>query len=59
MFRRLEERISDMELEAKSLQDLRRMGKEFVTETGNTVQSVIERELEQLKRKLEKEGWSS
>lgn len=59
MFRRLEDRISDMELEAKSLQDLRRMGKEFVTEAGNTVQSVIERELEQLKRKLEKEGWSS
>lgn len=59
MFRRLEDRISDMELEAKSLQDLRRMGREFATETGNTVQSVIERELDQLKRKLQKEGWSS
>lgn len=59
MFRKLEDRISDMELEAKSLQDLRRMGKEFVSEAGNTVQSVIERELEQLKRKLEKEGWTS
>ncbi|MFF2094218.1 PspA/IM30 family protein [Paenibacillus sp. NPDC058174] len=59
MFRRLEDRISDMELEAKSFQDLRRMGREFASEAGQTVQSVIERELEQLKRKLDKEGWSS
>jgi phage shock protein A len=59
MFRRLEDRINDMELEAKSLRDLRRIGTEFLTETGQRVQSVVERELEQLKRKLEKEGWSS
>ncbi|WP_336789494.1 PspA/IM30 family protein [Paenibacillus sp. MMO-177] len=59
MFRRLEDRIGDMEMEAKSLHDLRRMGKEFISEAGNQVQSVIERELQQLKKKLEKEGWSS
>ncbi|WP_028612220.1 PspA/IM30 family protein [Paenibacillus harenae] len=59
VFRRLEDHISGMEHEAKSLRDIRRMGQEFVTEAGHTVQSVIERELEQLKRKLEKEGWSS
>ncbi|MFF2481750.1 PspA/IM30 family protein [Paenibacillus sp. NPDC058071] len=59
MFRRLEDRISDMELEAKSFQDLRRMGREFASEAGNTVQSVIERELDQLKKKLAKEGWTS
>ncbi|OMF38886.1 phage shock protein A [Paenibacillus sp. FSL H8-0548] len=58
-FRKLEDRISGMELEAKSLRDIRKIGQQFVTETSNTVQSVIERELEQLKRKLEKEGWSS
>lgn len=59
VFRRLEDRISGMEHEAKSLREIRRMGQEFVAEAGNTVQSVIERELEQLKRKLEKEGWTS
>jgi len=55
----LEDRISGMEHEAKSLREVRRMGQEFLTEAGNSVHSVIERELEQLKRKLEKEGWSS
>lgn len=59
VFRKLEDRISGMEHEAKSLRDIRRMGREFVSEAGNSVQSVIERELEQLKRKLEKEGWTS
>lgn len=59
VFRRLEDRISDMEQEAKSLRDVRRMGQEFLSEAGNTVQSVIERELQQLKKKLEKEGWTS
>ncbi|MFD0714449.1 PspA/IM30 family protein [Paenibacillus sp. GCM10027626] len=59
MFRRLEDRISDMEIEAKSLRDIRRAGQEFLTNTGNAVQSTIEREMEQLKRKLEQEGWKS
>ncbi|MGO4370586.1 PspA/IM30 family protein [Paenibacillus sp. MCAF20] len=59
VFRRLEDRISDMEQEANSLRDVRRMGQEFLSEAGSTVQSVIERELQQLKRKLEKEGWTS
>ncbi|MBD3917141.1 PspA/IM30 family protein [Paenibacillus sp. PR3] len=59
MFRRLEDRISDMEMEAKSLRDIRRIGAEVLYEAGSRVQSVVERELEQLKRKLEKEGWSS
>ncbi|MFD1954329.1 PspA/IM30 family protein [Paenibacillus thailandensis] len=57
MFRRMEDRISDMEHEAKSLRDIRRMGQEFVTDIGNTVHTAIEKEMEQLKRKLEKEGW--
>ncbi|GFN33345.1 PspA/IM30 family protein [Paenibacillus xylaniclasticus] len=59
IFRRLEDRINDMELEAKSLRDIRRIGTEFLTETGQRVKSAVENELEQLKRKLEKEGWSS
>ncbi|MFC4776074.1 PspA/IM30 family protein [Paenibacillus sp. GCM10023252] len=59
IFRRLEDRISDMEHEAKSLHDIRRLGKEIYSEVGQSVQSVVERELAQLKKKLEKEGWSS
>lgn len=60
MFRQMEDRISDLEQEARSLRDVRRMGREFDQGgTGNTVKSVIERELAELKRKLEKEGWSS
>ncbi|XEC95591.1 PspA/IM30 family protein [Paenibacillus tarimensis] len=56
MFRRLDDRISDMELEAKSLRELRRTGQEFLVQAGTTMQSLIENELQQLKRKLEKGG---
>ncbi|WP_274649159.1 PspA/IM30 family protein [Paenibacillus humicola] len=59
MFRRLEDRISNLEHEAKSLREIRRAGQEFITQAGSTVQSVIEREMEQLKRKLQQEGWKS
>jgi phage shock protein A len=59
MFRRLEDRISDMELEARSLRDIRKAGQSFLVGAGEAVQSVIERELEQLKRKLQQEGWKS
>lgn len=60
MFRQMEDRINDLEQEAKSLRDVRRMGREFGDAgLGHTVKSVIERELEELKRKLQKEGWSS
>jgi phage shock protein A len=60
MFRRMEDRINDLETEARSIRDVRRMGHEMEsTGLGSTVKSVIERELNELKRKLEKEGWSS
>ncbi|MBW7476514.1 PspA/IM30 family protein [Paenibacillus oenotherae] len=59
IFRRLEDRISDMELEARSLRDLRKQGQEFLIDAGTAIQSVIENELEQLKRKLQQEGWKS
>ncbi|QHT62881.1 PspA/IM30 family protein [Paenibacillus lycopersici] len=59
IFRRLDEKISDMELEARSLRDLRKAGQEWITNTGQTVQNTIEREMEQLKRKLQQEGWKS
>jgi len=56
MFNRLEDRISDWELEARSLRDLRRMGQEYVEQAGNTVSSVLEKELARLKQKLNDSG---
>jgi len=56
MFRRLDDRLTDMELETKSLRDLRRMGQEMVYQAGTAVQETIERELQQLKRKLQQGG---
>ncbi|TNJ64578.1 PspA/IM30 family protein [Paenibacillus hemerocallicola] len=55
-FHRLEERISDMELETRSLRDVRQMGRELA-HAGGEMQQALERELSQLRTKLEKEGW--
>lgn len=55
-FNRLEERISDMEYEARSLRDVRQMGREL-SNAGAAVQQVLEREMHNLRQKLEKEGW--
>ncbi|MDF2659710.1 MAG: phage-shock protein [Paenibacillus sp.] len=55
-FHRLEERISDLELETKSLRDVRQLGREMA-HAGSQMQQALERELSQLKNKLEKEGW--
>ena len=43
----------------RSLRDIRKAGQEFLAGAGQAVQSVIEREMEQLKRKLQQEGWKS
>ncbi|REE87519.1 phage shock protein A (PspA) family protein [Paenibacillus taihuensis] len=59
MFRKLEDRITDMELEARSLRDLRKAGGQLLSEASFTLQNTIEREMEQLKRKLQQEGWKS
>ncbi|WP_168121121.1 PspA/IM30 family protein [Paenibacillus sp. HB172176] len=59
MFRRMDDRISDMEQEARSMRDVRRMGAEYGNSLGQTIKSAIEQELGELKRKLEKEGWKS
>ncbi|RKN65488.1 PspA/IM30 family protein [Paenibacillus ginsengarvi] len=55
-FHRLEERISDMELETRSLRDVRQLGKELA-HAGSAMQQALENELTQLRAKLEKEGW--
>ncbi|CAH0118231.1 MULTISPECIES: PspA/IM30 family protein [unclassified Paenibacillus] len=56
MFQRLEDRVSDWELESRSLRDLRRMGQEFAVQAGTTLQSALDRELNRLKQKLEDSG---
>ncbi len=55
-FNRLEDRVSDMELENKCMREVRKVGQELA-QAGAAVQMTIERELEVLKQKLEREGW--
>jgi len=55
-FSRLEERISDMEVEAQSLRDVRRVGQELA-HAGAAMGQALEREMQNLRQKLEKEGW--
>lgn len=59
IFRKLDDRISDMELEARSLRDLRKAGQEWMTGAGQTLHSEIDRAMDQLKRKLQQEGWKT
>jgi Phage shock protein A (IM30), suppresses sigma54-dependent transcription len=60
VFRRMEDRISDMEMEAKSLRDIRRMGSGMQgVGYGKAADDTVERELAEMKRKLQKEGWTS
>jgi phage shock protein A len=56
MFNRLEDRISDWELEAQSLRDLRRMGQQYLDQATETVSSVLEKEMARLKQKLNNSG---
>ncbi|GIP40876.1 phage shock protein A [Paenibacillus sp. J31TS4] len=58
MFDRLEERVSDMEGLNRSLREVRTMTKEVLYQAGTTVQKALDQELEQLKKKLEQEGWA-
>lgn len=57
MFDRLDERITDMELEASALHDVRNNTKDKWIELGYEVKETIEKELQQLREKLEEEGW--
>lgn len=55
MLRKLDDRITDYELEARSLRELRRIGQESALRVGTTLQETIERELQQLKQKLQQD----
>lgn len=56
IFERLEERVSDMEFEAKALRDVRRIGHEVLRSAGSALQETLEREMERLRIKLEQKG---
>lgn len=53
VFERLEEKISDLEWESRSLHDLRQAGREALYRAGSQTQAVLERELARLKQKLQ------
>jgi phage shock protein A len=57
-FDRLEERVSDLEMEARTLRDVRRMGAEPLYRAGGSFRPDVERELDALRKKLEDEGWN-
>lgn len=57
-FRRLEDRVSDMEMETSALRELRRLTEETFYQAGSALKSGLEQELARLKEKLEKEGLS-
>jgi phage shock protein A len=58
MFNRLEEKVSDLEFETRSLRDVRRLSKEVLYQAGSAVQQVLEQELNNLRKKLAMEGGS-
>jgi len=57
-FRRLEDRVSDMEMETKTLRELRRLTEETIYQAGTAIKSGLEQELARLRERLEKEGYS-
>lgn len=56
-FTRLEDRVSDMELEARTLRDVRRQFQEPLVRAGESIKSAVEHELIALRKKLEQEDW--
>ncbi|GIO38404.1 hypothetical protein J41TS12_32650 [Paenibacillus antibioticophila] len=56
MFHRLEDQVSGMEWEARSLRDLRKAGQDIAGQVGSTIQSTLDQELSRLKQKLNKAG---
>lgn len=55
-FRRLEDRVSDLEMETRALSELRRLTEETIYKAGSVLKTGLEQELARLKAKLEKEG---
>lgn len=57
MFDRLEERVSDMELNARTLREVRSQTRDIWTSAVNQASNSLEQELGRLRSKLEQEGW--
>lgn len=56
IFQRLEDQVSGLELEAKSLSELRRQGEQLIYDAGVSVKQALESELARLKQRLDREG---
>ncbi|KQY84464.1 phage shock protein A [Paenibacillus sp. Root52] len=52
MFNRLDDQVSDLEYEAQSLRDIRRMGQDGSGSAGSMSSGTLDKELERLKQKL-------
>jgi len=59
MFDRFDERVSDMELQARTLREVRGHARDALQMAGSAAAHALEQELANLRRKLEKEGWIS
>lgn len=57
MFDRLEERVSDMELTARTLREVRSQTRDALLSAGNSVSQALDNEMAKLKSKLQQEGW--
>ena len=56
MFNRLEDNITDWELEARSLRELRQAGQQFLDQASVSVSTILEQEMAKLKQKLKNSG---
>ncbi|WP_028548878.1 PspA/IM30 family protein [Paenibacillus sp. UNC451MF] len=57
MFDRLEDRVSDMEMTARTLREVRSQSRDAFMAAGTAASQVLESELAKLKSKLQQEGW--
>lgn len=57
MFDRLEDRVSDMELSARTLREVRSQTRDAFMAAGTAASQALESELAKLKSKLQQEGW--
>ncbi|MCZ8513643.1 PspA/IM30 family protein [Paenibacillus filicis] len=58
MFDRLEERVSDLELGARALREVRGQVREAWTNVSGAASQALDQELAKLKTKLQQEGWT-
>ncbi|WP_438349140.1 PspA/IM30 family protein [Paenibacillus sp. FA6] len=56
MFNRLEDNLTDWELEARSLRELRQAGQQFLDQASVSVSTILEQEMAKLKQKLKNSG---